>query len=146
MNKYNLLILTVILASISVAGCYHAKITTGERSSSEIYENKWAASWIGGLVPPEVVNVEKECTAGVAMVETKHSFLNMLVGGLTAGIFTPMHITVTCAEGTSASVRSHDGKNTVTIPPNTPPQDFRLAFQQAANRSSEFGNPVYVKF
>lgn len=32
------------------------------------------------------------------MVETQVSFLNQLVGALTFGIYTPMHITVTCAE------------------------------------------------
>ncbi len=92
--------LSILLFTLLISGCYHAKITTGEAPSTEVHENKWTASWIGGLVPPEAVNVENECPNGAAIVETKHSFLNMLVGGLTGGIFTPMHCYL-CGRGYS---------------------------------------------
>lgn len=51
-------------------------------------------------MPPATVEAMAECgSAGVARVDTQHSFLNGLVGGLTFGIFTPMTITVTCGQG-----------------------------------------------
>jgi hypothetical protein len=40
----------------------------------------------------------------LSKVETEHSFLNGLVGALTLGIYTPMHLTVTCASGATAEV------------------------------------------
>jgi hypothetical protein len=38
----------------------------------------------------------------VSKVETEHSFLNGLVQFVTLGIYTPMHLTVTCAGGANA--------------------------------------------
>ncbi|HET6528538.1 MAG TPA: hypothetical protein VFG39_07275 [Balneolaceae bacterium] len=119
---------------------------TGETASSEVYENKWAASWLGGLIPPEVVNVKKECTNGVAMVETKHSFLNLLVGGLTSGIFTPMTITATCAEASAALDAPTANPNVVSISKNSSEQEFVQAFQQAADQAVKTDEQVYVKF
>ena len=43
------------------------------------------------------IAAQETCTDGVSKVETQHSFLNGLVGGLTLGIYTPIDITVTCA-------------------------------------------------
>jgi hypothetical protein len=44
------------------------------------------------------------CPAGVARVETRQSFANGLVGMITFGIYTPMEIIVTCADGPGASL------------------------------------------
>ncbi len=88
---------TVALALI-LAGCYHATIETGSTPSTVTVEDKWADSWIYGLVPPDTINPMQRCTSGIARVETKLSFLNQLVGALTLGIYTPMSIQVTCAE------------------------------------------------
>jgi hypothetical protein len=66
-------------------------------------EQRWANSWILGLVPPETINTTARCTNGVARVETQLSFLNQLVGALTLGIYTPMDVRVTCAQGSAAA-------------------------------------------
>lgn len=146
MNKITLKSFTILLTAFIVSGCYNAKVVTGETASSEVYQEKWAASWIGGLVPPEVVNVEKECSNGVAIVETKHSFLNLLVGGLTAGIFTPMQITVTCAETSTALTNLNVNPISITIPKDSSEQDFMEEFQKAVDQSSANNKPVIVIF
>lgn len=146
MNNLTLKSLTMLLTIFIVSGCYNAKVVTGETASSEVVQEKWAASWIGGLVPPEVVNVEKQCSNGVAIVETKHSFLNLLVGGLTVGIFTPMQITVTCAEATVSLAIPNVNTNHITIAKNSTEKDFIEAFQKAVEESSEEGKPTLVYF
>ena len=90
-----LLFLTLLLF---LPACYHATVSTGLRPSTVKIEQKWASGWIYGLVPPEMVETMEQCPAGVAQVDTQHSFLNQLVGGLTMGIYTPMEIVVTCAD------------------------------------------------
>jgi hypothetical protein len=40
----------------------------------------------------------------LSKVETEHSFLNGLVGALTLGIYTPMHLTATCAAEPAAEL------------------------------------------
>jgi|SRR5579859_7404315 len=85
---------------VSTAACYHATIDTGLSPSTTIVEKPWAPSFIDGLVPPSTLETQAKCGArGVATVETQLSFLNLVVGAVTFGIFTPMSIKVTCAAG-----------------------------------------------
>lgn len=90
-------LLPALFLAFTLTGCYHATVVMDAEPSEEIVEEKWAASWIGGLVPPEDIDAGA-CGEGAAIVETRQSFANMFVSALTAGIFSPMHIKVTCAE------------------------------------------------
>lgn len=89
--------------ALLLSGCYHATVETGLTPSTLTLEQRWANSWIYGLVPPETINTSARCPNGVARVETQLSFLNQLVGVLTLGIYTPMDVRVTCAQGSSAA-------------------------------------------
>jgi hypothetical protein len=89
--------------ALLLSGCYHATVETGLTPSTVALEQRWANSWIYGLVPPKTINTSARCTNGVARVETQLSFLNQLVGLLTLGIYTPMDVRVTCAQGSSAA-------------------------------------------
>jgi hypothetical protein len=89
--------LTAVLLLAAAAGCYHATIDTGLTPSPQTVEKPWAASFIDGLVPPSTVETKAKCPNGAARVDTQLSFLNMVVGVITFGIFTPMDIKVTCA-------------------------------------------------
>jgi len=95
------LVLLGVVVSLS-AGCYHATVVTGATPGSEKIEKDWAASWVAGLVPPETIETQSKCSAGVAKVETEHSFLNSLVGIFTLAIYTPISISVTCSAGAGA--------------------------------------------
>ena len=130
--------LLVALAAFSLSGCYHATIETGLATSADSVHVPWAHSFIYGLVPPATVSAAAKCKNGVAKVETQMSFLNGLVGAITWGIYTPMTITVTCANGQRASI---DNGATITVGSN--PQ---AAVQQAAQLSRELGEPVFLKF
>lgn len=126
------------LAGLLLAGgCYHATVTTGLAPSPQVIDKEWAHGFLWGLVPPSTVETASKCPNGVAQVETQQSFLNMVANILTSGIYSPMQITVTCAaaggmSGTSDVVQSH----------NNP----QAAIQQAAARSAESGQAVYVRF
>jgi len=87
------------------AGCYHASIESGMKPGNDKIEKEWAAGWAWGLVGPEPIEAQSKCTSGLSKVETEHSFLNGLVGFVTLGIYTPMHLTATCASGPTAGVR-----------------------------------------
>lgn len=86
-----------VVALCSSAGCYHATVDTGLAPSPVTVEKGWASGWIYGLVPPSNVETIAKCPNGASKVETQLSFANMLVNGLTFGIYTPMEIKVTCA-------------------------------------------------
>jgi len=95
MRRVLLLLVLLLLPS----ACYHATVTTGLRPSAVKIENRWASGWIYGLVPPKVVETMGRCPSGVAQVDTQLSFVNQVVSFFTFGIYTPMEIVVTCAEG-----------------------------------------------
>src|SRR5207247_88899 len=95
---HRVLKLSVAGLLVAAPACYHATVDTGLAPSSVVVEKSWASGWIGGLVPPSTVETASQCPHGAAKVETKHSFLNMLVGALTGGIYSPMSIKVTCVQ------------------------------------------------
>jgi len=95
---------TPVLLVILLGGCYHVTVNTGLTPGTKVISQPWATSFVAGLVPPKTVEAREQCgAAGVARVETQHSFLNSLVAALTFSIFTPMQIDVTCAQGASPS-------------------------------------------
>ena len=140
-QKQLALILVFALAS---TGCYHAMITTGLTPSTVTIDEKFATGWIYGLVPPKTVETAATCTDGVAMVETELSFVNQLVSFLTFGIYTPMHIKVTCAMAGSASVDSTSAD--IMIATDAGNDEVITSFEIAADRAVENGEPVYVRF
>ena len=96
MNRFRSLVLVVLAVS---AGCYHLTVVTGAPAATQKLDKEWQHSFVFGIVPPAEVASRDPCTQGVAKVETERSFLNGLVAALTYSIYTPVHVTVTCAAG-----------------------------------------------
>ena len=136
----------VLFATIlgSATGCYHATIDTDLTPSTRVIDERWASGWVLGLVPPKTVETAAECADGVAQVETKLGFLNQVVGILTIGIYTPMHIRVTCAAPGAASAAPPEHQ--VSIARAAPVKDVIEAFSVAANEAVESGGTVFVRF
>ncbi|MDX1440179.1 MAG: Bor family protein [Rubricoccaceae bacterium] len=134
----------LLLFAFATTGCYHSTVVTGATPGDTVIEEDFASSWINGLVPPKDVRTAALCPNGVAIVETKLSFLNQLVGALTMGIYTPMHITVTCAAEQAASAGSTGAE--VIVPSDANADDIVQAFEQAANEAVTTGEPAFVRF
>jgi hypothetical protein len=127
--------------AIALTGCYHATINTGRAPNGQEIRNAWAHSFIGGLVPPSIVETASRCPNGVASVETMHSFLNMLAAGITWGIYSPMTIIVQCS-GAGASL---DPASTITVA-NRSSVANQEAMNEAVELSKTQGERVYVQF
>ena len=140
MVKKSILLVTL---AVLMTGCYHAQVTTGLEASNEVYQEAWATSLIAGLVPPSIVEAEQHCSNGVAKVETRHSFLNLLAQMITFSIYSPMEITVTCATGMSDA---STGEETIQLAKNSPTETVQETFRKAANLSAEKEGPVFVEF
>ena len=95
---------TIAALLLLSAGCYHASIESGMKPGNNKIEEEWASGWAWGLVGPQPIEAQSKCTSGLSKVETEHSFLNGMVGAVTLGIYTPMHLTVTCAAGPTADL------------------------------------------
>jgi hypothetical protein len=135
--------LTVVSLLIALPACYHATIQTGLPAGRAVVKQDWAAGWLWGLVPPKPVSTMAQCPSGVSKVETQHSFLNMVVAGLTGGIFSPMSIKATCASGGRAELRTVPQIN---VGDGATQEEIIEAFRRAADLTAESGQPVYVRF
>lgn len=85
---------SLVLAS---AGCHHVKIDTGQEPGPRVYDQEWNMAFAAAIYPAQV-DASEFCGGQWARVETKQSFLNLVVGVLTFGIITPMDVKVVCAE------------------------------------------------
>jgi hypothetical protein len=143
--KRILLSASLLALLVFTSGCYNAKVTTGAQPGSQTIEKPWASGFLFGLVPPPVVEAGEECPNGVAEVETKISFLNGFVSGLTFNLYTPMTINVTCAAASSSLLPQDDAKS-VTVSHAATVEAKQAAFQQAAAQSRDMQQPVQVRF
>ncbi len=135
-----------VAASVMVLGaCYHATINTGLTPSKQVIKEAWAPGWIAGLIPPPVLETASRCPNGVAVVETQHSFLNMVVTALTASIFTPMTIEVQCA-APGRRRASLDEEPTVRVPREASVSQREQAVRKAVQQADATGGPVYLQF
>ena len=132
-----------VAALLVLAACYHATIDTGLSPSPEMINQPWASGWVYGLVAPKPVETMSQCKNGVSKVETMHSFLNSLVGGLTFGIYTPMTIKVTCAASGRASLPA--GASELQLGANPSTQDVQDVLRRAIVQSVTSGAPVYIQ-
>lgn len=83
-------------AAIMLTSCYSYTSVVGNGGQGTQKVTKWNNYVIGGLIPVGVSD-SKVMAAGATdyTVTTKHSFVNMLVGGVTFGIYSPTTTTVT---------------------------------------------------
>lgn len=125
-----------------MSGCYHAQVTTGLEASGEVYQKKWATGFIAGLVPPDMIDATDHCSNGVAKVETRHSFLNLVAQAITFSIFSPMEITVTCATG---SMGINAGDSSLELTRNSTKEVKQQTYVDAVAISSETDKPVYIQ-
>jgi hypothetical protein len=137
-------VLLIFALFLLTAGCYHAQITTGLEPSDEVYEETWAAGFIRGLVPPDIVEAEQRCPNGVARVETQLSFMNQVATILSFGIYSPMQITVTCAAASASEGSVFE--NTLSAEKGASQEEKHNTMTEAVRLSAELEIPVYIQF
>jgi hypothetical protein len=93
--------LSLVLAG-ALTACYHQTVQTGLSPGSTVIDMPWVQTWIFGIIPAKEIDSRAQCPGNVAMVETERTFLNGLVGAVTIGIYTPVHVRITCAGGTAS--------------------------------------------
>lgn len=138
--------LSIALLAILLSSCYHAQIITDAQPSGQVIDEPWAHGFIFGLVAPDEIRTASECPNGVAKVETQISFLNGLVSAITFNIYTPMHITVTCAAGTETSALNTGTEEVIPVSKQMGNAEVTEKIEGAVQKSLEFQKPVYLIF
>ncbi|MBI5219451.1 MAG: Bor family protein [Bacteroidia bacterium] len=91
----NVLVCTFLLCTVFLTSCFTYTSVVGDGAKGNQKEKKWNHYLIGGLIP--VSTSDSKAMAGGAKdytVTTKFTFVNLLVGGITFGIYTPTTTTV----------------------------------------------------
>jgi anti-sigma factor RsiW len=83
------------------SACFRQVVQTGRTPAATVIDRPWTHTWLWGLVPASPIDVTSQCRSGIATVVTEQSFMNGLVGLLTIGIYSPRHVTITCATGSA---------------------------------------------
>jgi len=85
---------------VVVAGCYEHTYTVGAGApAGPIVYGEWQNHWLGGLIGERTHELSQVCPSGNATIHDEQTFLNGLVGVLTAGIYTPTKLTIRCSTG-----------------------------------------------
>jgi len=128
-----------------LSGCYHAQITTGLTPSAVVIDIPFAHSFLYGLIPPKEVKAASECVNGVAKVETQISAANGIVAALTFSLYTPMHITVTCAAAERADALPSDSQKIEGAMADWD-ANYAKTVGKAAEMAKNLNQPVYIVF
>ena len=91
--------LLAALIALSTQGCYTVRFVSptlaGEPNGVTMHG--WTHSFLWGLIPSGQASLEQCGYAGVKEVKTQVGGLGLVASALTLGIWTPMHVKVTCA-------------------------------------------------
>lgn len=127
----------------SLTACFHQTVQTGLSPGATVIDMPWVKTWVFGLIPPEEIDVRSQCPSGTATVETERSFLNGLVGAVTFGIFTPVHVRITCASG-SASLPGNARQ--FVAPSHATAEQHAQMLHAAVQASLEQNQAVVIRF
>lgn len=130
---------------VSLAACFHQVVQTGRNPAAVpvVIDKPFVTTWLWGLVAADEIDVRKECPAGVAVVTTEMSFMNGLATAITLGIWSPQHVTVTCAGG-MASLPSKATE--LRIASDATAAQSAAVLDRAVEIASESGAPVVLRY
>ncbi len=87
----------LVLAVVFLSGCHNTSYVT--RAAPGQIHSETAHYFLFGLIGSNVYDVRKVCPQGVTAIHSRHSFVDMFLGSLTAGIWSPTTVTIVCAAG-----------------------------------------------
>ena len=116
MTRSILSLLAVVLVATALAGCYSTRVSTPLEPNGKKIEKSFATGFLYGLATPGANIYAERCQYGMARMESKYSFLNMVASNLTLGLYTPMHVEVYCAESESETSAMRVPKDSTSMP------------------------------
>jgi len=136
--------LSVALVALASTACFHQVVQTGRPAGTTVIDKPWVSTWIFGLVAAQPIETRPDCPSGVAVVTTETSFMNGLAGAITLGIYTPQHVTITCAAGGTASLPR--GAREIRVPVGATAGERVELVNRAVEQATETHAPVILRF
>jgi hypothetical protein len=89
----------MLALTVALSGCFNLKYYDSTVPGPGQTHKVWVHSFIGGLVSVGEMDFRGECPTGVYKMNSNHTFVDLLLAGITAGIYTPMNVVYTCGSG-----------------------------------------------
>jgi len=99
-RRLSLILLSSFL--IALAGCHNVIIDSGLEPSTTVHQKQWNMAFAWAIFPAQV-DASGYCGGMWARVETRQSFLNLVVEAVTSGIISPLESKVVCARQTGSA-------------------------------------------
>ena len=90
--------LFAVTALALCAGCFNVTYVAKTRTPSTVVHEEKMNFFLLGIVGEHDVQAGQRCPAGVARVKTTQTFVDVLLAGITLGIYTPRRAEITCAQ------------------------------------------------
>lgn len=119
---------------LAAAGCHQVIIDGGLAPTETRYEEEWNLAFAAAIFPAKPVP-PTGCNGYFSEVETRHSFLNLVVTTFTMGIISPMESNVVC--GAAAGAGSGDTGAAESAAPEPTPA---AAVESPAGREDDHGS------
>lgn len=88
----------LLVSALLLGGCtHHIRVENPFYRQTEVHR-RWVHGWLFNLIGGYANTAEMCGNRPITAIDTKKSFGNHLIGLITLGIYTPMHLTVTCGE------------------------------------------------
>jgi hypothetical protein len=134
-------LVALVVVCLAASGCFRQVVQTGRTPGPIVIDMPWTNSFFWGLVAPAPIDVSAQCQSGLATVVTEQSFMNGLVSLLTLGIYSPRHVTITCATGSAL----RPGLTEIHVA-DASIETQQRALTQAIDESNRLGQPVVLRF
>ena len=92
----------VMATAVASAGCHHVIIDGGLEPDGTRHDEEWNLAFAAAIFPAKV-DASGYCDGHFADVETRQSFLNVVVTAFTWGIISPMETRIGCGVPGSGS-------------------------------------------
>jgi hypothetical protein len=96
MSTRAFLLIAILGGLLDTTGCQPVRYRTTLPPSAETHAHD-EHFFIFGLLGRATVEVWKTCPQGVSAVTVQHSFLNVMAGILSVGLYTPSNVEIVCA-------------------------------------------------
>ncbi len=93
--------------ALAVGACHHVIIDGGLEPSEIRYDEEWNLAFAGAIYPANV-DASDRCGGYYSRVETRQSFLNLVVAAWTVGWINPMQARLDCGAPTGGNAADGD--------------------------------------
>ena len=112
--------LSTLFLLLPLAGCFeHTYVVGSGAPTAPVVYDEWRHHWLVGLISPDhELELQRVCAgASDATIHQEQTFLNGLVGALTAGIYVPRTVQIRCATGRADLDLNEDELRRITSDP-----------------------------